>query len=303
MNIISSVLGAVGRTPLLRLDHGEGAEIYCKLEYLNPGGSAKDRAALGMLRAARAEGKLGKDTVVIEPTSGNTGVGLAMACAVEKIRLIIVMPDSMSVERRRLIAAYGAEIVLTPGRAGMKGAVEKAEALLKEHPDSFMPMQFENPANALAHYETTGPEILEALGGKLDILVCTVGTGGTLTGTARYLKEQLPALRAVAVEPAESPLLSEGWAGPHKIQGIGANFVPALLDRDLIDEVLTVRSDDAIAAARALAREDGLLCGISSGCAVAAARCLAARPENAGVRIAAVLPDGGERYLSAGIFD
>lgn len=303
MNYKHSILETIGATPLIRLDHGEAAELFVKVEFFNPGGSIKDRAALSMLRAARAGGRLKRDTVVIEPTSGNTGVGLAMACAVEGVRLVIVMPDSMSVERRRLIAAYGAEIVLTPGALGMDGAVKKAEELARQYPSAFIPMQFSNRANADAHFASTGPEIYDALDGRLDMLVCTVGTGGTLTGAGEYLKSRIPSLKVVAVEPAESPLLSGGRAAPHKIQGIGANFVPDVLNRSIIDEIITISSEEAIAATRALAREDGLLCGISSGCAVAAARRLAARCCSAGRRIVAVLPDGGERYLSTGTFD
>ena len=302
MNYKHSILETIGATPLIRLDHGEAAELFVKVEFFNPGGSIKDRAALNMLRAARADGRLKRDTVVIEPTSGNTGVGLAMTCAVEGIRLVIVMPDSMSVERRRLIAAYGAEIVLTPGALGMDGAVKKAEELARQYPSAFIPMQFSNRANADAHFASTGPEIYDALDGRLDMLVCTVGTGGTLTGTGEYLKSQNPAVKIVAVEPDTSAVLSGEKPGPHKIQGIGAGFVPKTLNTKIYDEIIRIKNDDAFAAAKEFAKTEGILVGISSGAAIQAAVELAKRPENAGKVIVALLPDSGDRYYSTSLF-
>lgn len=304
--IYGNITELIGSTPLLRLERfgaGLGAEICAKLEYFNPAGSVKDRVGLALIRDAEERGAIAPGATIIEPTSGNTGIGLAMACAVRGYRLVLTMPETMSIERRKLLAAYGAEIVLTPGADGMSGAIAKAEELHRATPGSFVPGQFENPANARAHYESTGPEIWEAAGGEVDIFVATVGTGGTFTGTARYLKERNPSLRAVAVEPSGSPVLSGGKPGAHGIQGIGAGFVPKVLDVSLIDEVVTVADGDAIAAAKALARSEGVLVGISSGAALHAAKQLAARPENAGKRIVVILPDTGERYLSTELFE
>lgn len=296
----------VGRTPLLSLSRfgkGLGAELLAKLESFNPGGSAKDRVALAMIQAAEAEGKLRAGATIIEPTSGNTGIGLAAVGTARGYRVIIVMPDSMSRERQLLMRAYGAELVLTPGAEGMSGAIARAEALAKELGDAWIAGQFDNPENPRAHRLTTGPEIWQDAEGRVDILVAGVGTGGTLSGAGAYLKEKNPDLRVVAVEPADSPLLSGGKAGPHGLQGIGANFVPSNLDRALIDEILTVSTEEAYATARKLAHTEGILCGISSGAALFAAAKLAGREENRGRRIAVILPDTGERYLSAGVFE
>lgn len=293
----------IGNTPLLALERfAPGMTVLAKLECFNPLSSAKDRAALFMLDAAEAEGRLAPGTVIIEPTSGNTGAALAYIAALRGYELILTMPDTMSAERRRLLSALGAKLVLTPGAEGMTGAVSKAKELAAALPSAFIPSQFDNPANAQAHYRTTGPEIWRDTEGNVDVFVACVGSGGTVTGTGRYLKEQNPNVRVVAVEPAESPLLSQGWAGPHKIQGIGANFVPALLDRSVCDEVVTVSGEDAYKAARMLAKTEGLLCGISSGAAAAAAKQLASRPEYAGKTIVTLLPDTGERYLSTDLF-
>lgn len=305
--IAHSVEDLIGHTPLLALErygtrHGFSAQVLAKLEYLNPAGSAKDRVGLSMVQDAEARGLLKPGAVIIEPTSGNTGIGLACVAAVRGYRLILTMPDTMSAERRAMLAAYGAELVLTPGALGMQGAVEKAEELARSIPGSFIPGQFDNPANPDAHYRTTGPEIWADTQGKVDVLVACVGTGGTLSGTARYLKEQNPAIRVVAVEPAESPVLSGGRPGPHKIQGIGAGFVPGTLDMGVVDEVVAVTGDEAYAAARELARTEGVLAGVSSGAAAHAARILAQRPDMRGKTIAVVLPDTGERYLSTGLF-
>lgn len=305
--IAHSVEDLIGHTPLLALErygtrHGFSAQVLAKLEYLNPAGSAKDRVGLSMVQDAEARGLLKPGAVIIEPTSGNTGIGLACVAAVRGYRLILTMPDTMSAERRAMLAAYGAELVLTPGALGMQGAVEKAEELARSIPGSFIPGQFDNPANPDAHYRTTGPEIWADTQGKVDVLVACVGTGGTLSGTARYLKEQNPAIRLVAVEPAESPVLSGGRPGPHKIQGIGAGFVPGTLDMGVVDEVVAVTGDEAYAAARELARTEGVLAGVSSGAAAHAARILAQRPDMRGKTIAVVLPDTGERYLSTGLF-
>lgn len=305
--IFTSVRQLIGKTPLLEpvniaKKDGLQARLLLKLEQFNPAGSVKDRVAAGMLEAAAASGKLGPETVIIEPTSGNTGIALAALAAAMGHRCIIVMPDSMSRERRLLMRAYGAEVILTPGAQGMQGAVEKAAALARQIPDSFMPGQFKNPANPAAHYVTTGPEIWADTDGKVDIFVAGVGTGGTITGVGRFLKEQKPSVQIVAVEPEASPLLSQGWAGRHGIQGIGANFVPEVLDRAVVDEVLTVTDAQAIAAAQRMGREEGLLIGISAGAALAAALGLAGREENAGKRIVALLPDSGERYLSVGLY-
>lgn len=275
-----------------------GLGVLAKLERQNPAGSAKDRVALSMLRAAEAEGRLAPGGLVIEPTSGNTGIGLAALAAALGYRAVIVMPDSMSPERVKLIAAYGAEVVLTPGAEGMSGAVAKAEEISARSPGSIVAGQFSNPANPRAHYETTGPEIWRDTDGRVAAFVCGVGTGGTITGVGRYLKEQDPAVRVIAMEPASSPLLSEGRAGAHAIQGIGANFVPEALDTSVYDEVVTVTDEDALAAMQELARTEGLLCGVSSGAAAFAAREIAKRPEFAGKNVVCLLPDTGERYLS-----
>ena len=306
-NIYTSADQLIGKTPLLELTHiekalGLKAKILAKLEYLNPAGSVKDRVAKAMIDDAEEKGLLKPGSVIIEPTSGNTGIGLAAVAAARGYRIIIVMPDTMSVERRALIAAYGAEIILTPGAAGMAGAVAKAEELHQSIPGSIIAGQFENPANPAAHEKTTGPEIWADTEGKVDIFVAGVGTGGTVSGVGRYLKAQNPAVRVVAFEPASSPLLTEGHAGPHGLQGIGANFVPENLDRSVLDEVLTVTDADAYATGRELARTEGILVGITSGAAVWAAAQLARQPENAGKTIVALLPDSGERYLSTPMF-
>ena len=305
--IYNSVLDLVGGTPIMELHNymknfDINGRILAKLEYFNPAGSAKDRVAKQMIADAEASGKLKKGSTIIEPTSGNTGIGLASAAASLGYKCVLVMPDSMSVERINLLKAYGAEVVLSKGAKGMAGAVAKADELAKNIPGSFIAGQFENPSNPKAHYLTTGPEIWADTDGKIDIFVATVGTGGTLTGTAKYLKEKNPDIKIIAVEPASSPLLSAGKAGPHKIQGIGANFVPEILDTDLYDEVLTVTDDDAYKAANAIAKLEGILVGISSGAAVSAAAKIGKRPENAGKNIVAVLPDSGDRYMSSGVF-
>ena len=306
--IYQSAEELIGRTPLLKLNRYAaekeyGGTILAKLEYLNPAGSAKDRAALFMVNDAEKRGILKPGGTVIEPTSGNTGIGLAMVAVRRGYRVIIVMPDSMSKERRTLMTAYGAELVLTPGGEGMKGAIEKAEALKEAIPGSFILGQFENAANAEAHYRTTGPEIWEDTEGRVDLFVAGVGTGGTVTGVGRYLKEQNPDVKIVAVEPASSPLLSKGFAGPHGLQGIGANFVPELLDREIYDEVITVTEEEAFGAARTLAKTEGILCGISSGAALFAGETLANRKENTGKNIVVLLPDTGDRYLSTALYE
>ena len=306
--IYQSAEELIGRTPLLKLNRYAaekeyGGAILAKLEYLNPAGSAKDRAALFMVNDAEKRGILKPGGTVIEPTSGNTGIGLAMVAVRRGYRVIIVMPDSMSKERRTLMTAYGAELVLTPGCEGMKGAIEKAEALKEAIPGSFILGQFENPANAEAHYRTTGPEIWEDTEGRVDLFVAGVGTGGTVTGVGRFLKEQNPEVKIVAVEPASSPLLSKGYAGPHGLQGIGANFVPELLDREIYDEVITVTEEEAFGAARTLAKTEGILCGISSGAALFAGETLAKRKENTGKNIVVLLPDTGDRYLSTALYE
>ena len=305
--IYTSADQLIGRTPLLELTHLEktenlSAKILAKLEYFNPAGSAKDRVALSMIRDAEERGILKAGSTIIEPTSGNTGIGLASVAAARGYRTIIVMPDSMSAERCMLMGAYGAELVLTPGVLGMSGAIAKAEALAKEIPNSFIPDQFGNPANAKAHYDTTGPEIWADTDGKVDIFVAGVGTGGTITGTGRFLKEKNPAVQVVAVEPADSPLLSGGKAGPHGLQGIGANFIPAVLDTSVYDCVMQVTTEQAFAAARMLGKTEGILVGISSGAALHAALELAKIAENAGKTIAVLLPDTGDRYLSTDLF-
>lgn len=302
-----SVEQLMGNTPLLELRsfsaaHGLNAKLLAKLEFLNPGGSAKDRVGRSMLDDAERRGLLKPGSVIIEPTSGNTGIGLACVAAARGYRVILTMPDTMSAERRTMLQAYGAELVLTPGALGMQGAVDKANELAVSLPGSFIPSQFENPANPAAHYQTTGPEIWADTDGEVDIFVAGVGTGGTISGTGRYLKEQNPGVRVVAVEPATSPLLSGGKAGPHGIQGIGANFIPAALDRTVYDEVIPVTDKDAYAAGRELARREGVLCGISSGAALWAATQLAKRPENQGKTIVVLLPDSGDRYFSTPMF-
>ena len=297
----------IGHTPLLELSHIEKEEqlpahVIAKLEYFNPAGSVKDRIAKKMIDDAEAKGLLKEGSVIIEPTSGNTGIGLAAVAAAKGYRIIIVMPETMSVERRQLMKAYGAELVLSEGAKGMKGAIAKADELAKEIPNSFIPGQFVNPANPQAHIETTGPEIWDDTDGKVDIFVAGVGTGGTVTGVGEYLKAQNPDVRVVAVEPAGSPVLSGGASGPHKIQGIGAGFVPDTLNRAVLDEILPVENEDAFAAGRELARREGVLAGISSGAALYAATVLAKRPENRGKVIVVLLPDTGDRYLSTPLF-
>lgn len=303
MPIYKNITKLVGRTPLVALSRfAPDANLLAKVEFFNPAGSVKDRAALYMLEAAEKSGKLRPGSVIIEPTSGNTGIGIAAIAAYKGYKVILTMPETMSIERRNLLAAYGAEIVLTEGSKGMNGAVEKANELARQYENSFIAGQFENPANAQAHYETTGPEIWTDTEGNVDIFVAGVGTGGTLTGVGRYLKEKNPSIRIVAVEPFDSPLLSEGCAGAHELQGIGANFVPTLLDREIYDDIITVKTEEAYAAARKLVQTEGLLVGISSGAALHAATHLAARPENKGKTIVALLPDTGERYLSTELF-
>ena len=306
-DIYTSVEQLIGNTPLLRLDRlgaqeGWKARVLAKLEYLNPGGSAKDRLALALIDDAEARGVLKPGGTIIEPTSGNTGIGLAMVAAARGYHVILTMPDSMSAERRAMLAAYGAQLVLTPGALGMQGSVDKASELAASIPGSFIPGQFENPAGPAAHYRTTGPEIWRDTEGQVDILVATVGTGGTLSGTGKYLKEQNPALRVAAVEPDASPLLSGGQAGPHGIQGIGANFIPKALDRSVYDQVIRVTDQDAFAMGREAVRREGILVGISSGAALWAAGQLAEREENAGKTIVAILPDSGDRYFSSPMF-
>ncbi len=303
-NIYDDITQTVGKTPLVRLNrmNKTQANILMKLESFNPLSSVKDRVALALIEAAEEDGQLKPGSTLIEPTSGNTGVGLAFVAAARGYKLILTMPDTMSQERRQLLRILGAELVLTEGAKGMQGAVDKAEELAKGIPGSFIPQQFKNEANPEAHYCSTGPEIWNDTDGRVDAFVSAVGTGGTLTGVARYLKEKLSDAKIVAVEPKESPLLSGGKAGPHKIQGIGANFIPPVLDRALIDEILQVNSEEAGETARRLAREEGILCGISSGAALAGALRLAARPEYAGKNIVVVLPDSGERYLSTWLF-
>ena len=305
--IYTSADQLIGHTPLLELTHIEkdadlSAKLLAKLEYFNPAGSVKDRIAKAMIDDAEASGKLKPGSVIIEPTSGNTGIGLASVAAARGYRIIIVMPETMSVERRQLMKAYGAELVLTEGAKGMKGAIAKAQELAAQTPDSFIPGQFTNPANPSAHRATTGPEIWNDTDGTVDIFVAGVGTGGTLTGVGEYLKSQNPNVKVVAVEPAGSPVLSKGVAGAHKIQGIGAGFVPDTLNTKIYDEIITVENEDAFATGRELARKEGLLVGISSGAAVWAAAQLAKRPENQGKRIVVLLPDTGDRYLSTPMF-
>ena len=305
--IYTSIDQLIGKTPLLELTNTEKKEglkarVLVKLEYFNPAGSVKDRIAKAMIDDAEASGKLKKGSVIIEPTSGNTDIGLASVAAARGYRIIIVMPETMSIERRQLMKAYGAELVLTDGTAGMKGAIAKADELAKEIPDSFIPGQFVNPANPKIHFETTGPEIYEDTDGKVDILVAGAGTGGTITGTAKYLKSKIPSLKAVVVEPKSSAVLSGNPAGPHKIQGIGAGFVPDVLDTGIYDDIIAVENDDAFAAGKAVGKAEGFLVGISSGAAISAAISLAKKPENEGKTIVAILPDTGERYLSTPLF-
>ncbi len=306
-NVYTSADQLIGRTPLLEFSHIEAAnelkaKIYAKLEYFNPAGSVKDRVAKAMIDDAEKSGVLKKTSTIIEPTSGNTGIGLAAVAAARGYRIIIVMPDTMSIERRQLMKAYGAELVLSDGAKGMKGAIAKAEELASEIPDSFIPSQFTNPSNPKAHFETTGPEIYEDLDGEIDIFVAGVGTGGTITGVGEYLKSKNKNIKVVAVEPESSAVLSTGVAGPHKIQGIGAGFVPEVLNTGIYDEIIPVANEDAFATGKLIGRSEGVLVGISSGAAAFAAIELAKRPENAGKKIVVLLPDTGDRYLSTPLF-
>lgn len=303
MKTFDKITDLVGGTPLLRLSSlGGDAEIYGKLEYFNPAGSVKDRVGIAMIEDAEEKGLLKPGATIIEPTSGNTGIGLAAAAAAKGYKIILTMPETMSIERRSLLKAYGAQVVLTEGAKGMSGAIERAKQLAEETEGSFIPGQFENPANPAAHRASTGPEIWEDTDGRVDIFVSGVGTGGTITGVGEYLKSKNPNIKIVAVEPASSPVLSKGTAGPHKIQGIGAGFVPQTLNTKIYDEIITVENDDAFETGRSLARKEGLLVGISSGAAAFAAAELAKRPENKGKIIVALLPDGGEKYLSTPMF-
>jgi cysteine synthase A len=305
MRLYSHIADTIGRTPLVKLNRtaaGIDAAIYAKLEFFNPLGSVKDRIGAAMITAAEAEGRIGPESLIVEPTSGNTGIALAFICAAKGYRLRLTMPETMSVERRKLLSHLGAELVLTPGSEGMKGAIQKARDILSATPDAFMPDQFANPANPRIHRQTTAEEIWSDTEGQVDMLVAGVGTGGTITGVSQALKARKASFRAIAVEPADSPVLSGGKAGPHKIQGIGAGFIPDVLDKSLIDEVVTVSNDDAFATARQLAKQEGILCGISSGAATRAALTVAARPENAGRTIVVILPSTGERYISTDLF-
>ena len=305
MKFHSIISSTIGSTPLVRLNRiceDVDARIYAKLEFFNPLGSVKDRIAASMIEAAELEGKINPETLIVEPTSGNTGIALAFICAAKNYRLCLTMPDTMSDERRRLLKHLGAELVLTPGAEGMKGAIGKAQEIIESETDSFMPNQFGNPANPKAHRETTAEEIWRDTEGQVDILISGVGTGGTITGVAQVIKSRKPSFKAIAVEPADSPVLSGGEKGPHKIQGIGAGFVPDVLDQSLIDDVVTVSNDDAFETARSAAKLEGILCGISSGAAIKAALDVAARPESAGKNIVAVIPSTGERYISTDLF-
>lgn len=307
MKVYQKIIDTIGNTPSVELSNLESkynlkAKIIAKVEYFNPGGSVKDRIAKAMIEKAEKEGLINKDTVLVEPTSGNTGIGLSMVAASKGLKIILTMPETMSIERRNLLKAYGAELVLTEGSKGMKGAIAKAEELAKEIPNSFIPSQFTNMANPNIHYLTTGPEIFKDLDGNIDYLVAGVGTGGTLSGTGKYLKENKPSIKVVAVEPETSPVLSKGTPGPHKIQGIGAGFVPQTLDTSIYDEIITIGNEEAMEMGKESARTEGLLVGISSGAAIKAAIKLAQREENAGKTIVVILPDTGERYLSTAMF-
>lgn len=307
MQVYQKIIDTIGNTPLVELSNLESkynlkARIIAKVEYFNPGGSVKDRIAKAMIEKAEKEGLINKDTVLVEPTSGNTGIGLSMVAASKGLKIILTMPETMSIERRNLLKAYGAELVLTEGSKGMKGAIAKAEELAKEIPNSFIPSQFTNMANPNIHYLTTGPEIFKDLDGNIDYLVAGVGTGGTLSGTGKYLKENKPSIKVVAVEPETSPVLSKGTPGPHKIQGIGAGFVPQTLDTSIYDEIITIGNEEAMEMGKESARTEGLLVGISSGAAIKAAIKLAQREENTGKTIVVILPDTGERYLSTAMF-
>lgn len=304
--IYNNVTELIGKTPIVRLNNiskGSGVEILAKVEFFNPGGSVKDRIALNMINAAENEGRINQESILVEPTSGNTGIGLAMVAASKGYKLILTMPETMSIERRKLLKAFGAEIILTPGEKGMRGAIEKALELIQDNPNAILFQQFENPQNPEAHKKTTALEILEDTNGDFDFFVASVGTGGTLTGVGSILKEKLPEVQIVAVEPWDSPVLSGGKPGPHKIQGIGAGFIPKVLDLKIIDQVIKVKSKDAFKCAQNLAKKEGLLVGISSGAVLAAALDLARLPENAGKKILILLPDTGERYLSTELFD
>ena len=306
MAIIPNITSTIGNTPLVRLNRlaeGLEADVLLKLEFFNPLGSVKDRIGRAMIEAAEAEGKIDARTLIVEPTSGNTGIALAFVCAQRGYKLLLTMPETMSIERRKLLRYLGAELVLTPGAQGMKGAIEEAARIVEAEKNSFNPGQFRNPANPRIHQATTGPELWNATEGRIDMLVAGVGTGGTITGTSRFIKPLKPGFRSIAVEPTGSPVLSGGTAGPHKIQGIGAGFVPEVLDQSLIDEVVTVTDDDAISTARSLAASEGILCGISSGAAVHAAIEVGRRPESRGKTIVAIIPSTGERYLSTVLFE
>ena len=303
-----TIINLIGKTPLQKIEKYQEnlslkANILAKLEYFNPGGSIKDRVGKALIEDAESKGLLQKNSVIIEPTSGNTGIALALTAAVKNYRLILTMPETMSIERRKLLKAYGAELVLTKGSEGMAGAIKKAEELAKELPNSFIPGQFDNPVNPLAHKKTTGPELWSAAEGNIDFLVAGVGTGGTITGAGEFLKEKNPAIKLIAVEPFDSPVLSGGKPGPHAIAGIGAGFVPKILNTKIIDEIIQVKTDEAFAAARILGKIEGILTGISGGAALHAATLLAQRPENAGKNIAVILPDGGEKYLSTQLYE